>query len=128
MPIYDSIQLLGMTIDRDLMFLTYIWKLCSRINNQVSVLPHLRNFVSIGTRCRLYKAFSLPYFRYYCSVMHFCCSSDIEKLELVNKRASRAVYNNQALTYEQLLQQIGQCSLNDMHFQDHLLFSFKIDR
>ena len=38
------------------------------------------------------------------------------------------MYNNQASTYEELLECVGQCSLNDMRIQDHLPLTFKVIR
>ena len=32
----------------------------------------------------------------------------------------------QASTYEELLERFGQCSLNDVRIQDHLLLTFKV--
>ena len=57
---------------------------------------------------------------------HFCRASDREKFELLNKRALGVVYNGQTSTYEELLECVGQCSLNDMRIQDHLLLTFKV--
>ena len=80
----------------------------------------------IQDESHIIKAFICSYFRNCSSVWHFCRASDREKLELLNKRALRAGYNNQASTYEELLECVGQCSLNDMCIQDHLLLTFKV--
>ena len=104
----------------------YISRICAKVSNQVFVLSRFKNLVLMDTRCKLKKAFICSYFRYCSSVWYFCRASDREKLELLNKRALRAVYNDQASIYEQLLERVGQCSLNDMRIQDHLLLTFKV--
>ena len=78
-PVYDRIDLLEMTIDRDLMFHTYISRICSKVSNQVSVLSRFKNLVPMDTRRKLYKAFICSYFRYCSSMWHFCRASDREK-------------------------------------------------
>lgn len=47
---------------------------------------------------RLYKAFILPHF-YYCSmVWHFCSKRDSDKLDLLNKRILRFIFEDEILT------------------------------
>ena len=53
-PVYDRIVLLEMTIDRDLMFHTYISQICAKVSNQVSVLSRFKNLVPMDTRCKPY--------------------------------------------------------------------------
>ena len=50
----------------------------------------------IPTRAKLqfYKAAILPYLTYSHTVWHFCCASDKRKLERVQERALRAVFND----------------------------------
>ena len=42
---------------------------------------------------KLYKTFVLPHFRYCSLVWHFCSFRNSEKLESLNKRALRVVFN-----------------------------------
>ena len=52
-----------------------------------------RNLICTATKLKLYNVFILPHFQYYFMVWHFCRSRNCEKLESLNKRALRIVFN-----------------------------------
>ena len=52
-----------------------------------------RNLICTATKLKLYNAFILPQFQYCSMVWHFCSARNCEKLESVNKRALRIVFN-----------------------------------
>ena len=51
----------------------------------------------------LYKTSVLPQLTYCHTVWHFCKASDRRKLERVQERALRAIFNTKAHSYEELL-------------------------
>ena len=53
----------------------------------------------ISTKLKLYNAFILPHFQYCTTVWHFCSARNCEKLESLNKRALRIVFNDKVLSY-----------------------------
>ena len=70
---------------------------------------------------KLYKAFVLPHFQYCSVVCHFCSSRNSEKLEPLNKRALREVFNERESTYSQLLDREATTSLNNLRVQNMLV-------
>ena len=75
----------------------------------------------------MYKTFiTFHYFGYCPSSWHFCSASDREKLELLNKRALRAVSEDETSTYEEFLERGDQRSLNDFRIQNHLRLILKL--
>ena len=57
-------------------------------------------------KCKLYKAFIVPYFRYCSAVWHFCGARNRQKLENLNKRALRIVLDEKSLHYQELLRKL----------------------
>ena len=65
---------------------------------------------------------SLPPNLTYCQIVwHFCKASDARKLESVQERALRAVYNDRNATYEELLEKGRLSSLDNRRLQDILI-------
>ena len=65
---------------------------------------------------------SLPPNLTYCQIVwHFCKASDARKLESVQERALRAVYNDRNATYEELLEKGRLSSLENRRLQDILI-------
>ena len=57
---------------------------------------------------------------------HFCKASDARKLERVQERALRAVYNDRNATYEELLKKGRLSSLENRRLQDILILMYKV--
>ena len=51
------------------------------------------NLICTATKLKLYDAFILPHFQYCSMIWHFCSARNCEKLESLNKRALRIVFN-----------------------------------
>jgi len=60
-PFKNSIDLLGVTIDKDLSFNSHISKICYEVNKQLTVLKRFKNTINRNVMLRLYKAFILPH-------------------------------------------------------------------
>ena len=74
-------------------FNEHVSLVCKKVNNQLNVMIRFRNLICTATKLKLYNAFILPHFQYYFMVWHFCSSRNREKLESLNKRALRIVFN-----------------------------------
>ena len=60
------------------------------------------------------------------TVWHFCKASDTRKLERVQERALRAVYNSKTATYDELLSKAKLPSLINRRLQDILILMYKV--
>ena len=121
----ESIDLLGMNIDNNLQFHNHVSNICGKVNNQANVLIRFRKLVPSAIKCKLYKAFIAPYFFYCSAVWHFCGARNSEKLDQLNKRVLRIVFNDRKSSYDSLLNRTGCKSLNDRRLQDMLILVFK---
>lgn len=121
MPTYDlggsvvslvhSMKLLGVTTDRDLNFTEHVADIVRRVSNQIQVMQRHKKLIDTDTKTKLYNAYLLPHL-YYCFVVwHHCGQCNLRKLEKINERSLRFVFNDNDSDYMQLLNHAGQPSL-----------------
>jgi len=103
----------GVTIDDKLRFEKQVAKVCRKVSQQVAVLKRMKKLLPFETRKIIYFAFILPYFNYCSETWHFCSKSASAKLEKVNERALRFVFNEKQTQYQELLNKIGLPSLTN---------------
>ena len=95
-PVKDNIDLLGINIEKNLQFNSHVKNICTEVNNQINVISRFRKIVSTDVKCKLYRAFIVPYFRYCSAVWHFCGARNRHKLENLNKRVLRIVVDEKS--------------------------------
>ena len=121
----DSVELFGVTIDKDLTFKQHVSSICKKVNNQFGVMTRFGKRMSIETMLCLFKAFILPRF-YYCSmVWHFSSKQDSDKLDLLNKLILWFIFKDFNSEYNNLLEKAGTANLKDKRLQNMLLTIFK---
>lgn len=70
-PVTDSADLLGVSIDKNLQFNSHVKNICTNVNNQVNGISRFRKIVPPAVKCKIYKAFIVPYLRYCSAVWRF---------------------------------------------------------
>ena len=121
----ELLDLLGITIDNLLNFDKQISLICKKVNNQLSVMIRFRKLVNTSTMLKLYKAFVLQHFQYCSPVWRFCSSRNSDKLETLNKRILRVVFNDKDSTYCQLLERATTSTLYNLRVQNMLIIIYK---
>ena len=89
-------KLLGVHIDDRLNFNNHVASICKKISKQIAVISCFRKLLSIQTKLTLYKAYILPHFTYCSTVWMQCGKTASDKLEKLNKRALRLIFNDNA--------------------------------
>jgi len=121
-----DLKLLGVTLDDKLKFSKHVSDMCKQASKKVSVLVRLRKMIPTEAKLQLYKAAILPNLTYCHTVWHFCKASDTIKLERVQERALRAVYNSKMADYDELLSKAKLPSLVNRCLQDILILMYKV--
>ena len=124
-PVKDNIDLLGVNIDKNLQFNSHVKNICTKVNNKINVISLFRKIVPTDVKCKLYKAFIAPYFRYCSAVWHFGGARNRHNLESLNKRALRIVLDEKALHYQELLSKFNSSGLYRIRCQDMMKTVFK---
>ena len=123
----SEMRLLGVTIDEKLNFGTHISEVCKTAARKVGVLMRLRNMLSTKAKLTIYKSAILPKVTYCHIVWHFCRASDHRKLERIQEKALKAIYNvRNEVTYEQLLNWAKLPTMKNRRLQDIAILMYKV--
>ena len=121
-----QIKLLGVEIDDKLNFTSHISNICIKASQKVGVLLRLRNLIPCEAKLIIYKSSILPHLTYCHLVWHNCRSqSDSRKIERIQERAIRAVFNSHSESYENLLVRAELPSLLNRRLQDIAILMYK---
>ena len=121
-----DISLLGVNIDEHLVFSKHIGELCIKASKRVGVLPRLRNLIPTEAKLLLYKSSILPHLTYCHLIWHFCKASDARKVERVQERALKIVYNTHSVEYSNLLNRANLPNLQNRRLQDLATLMYKV--
>ena len=106
-----EVELLGVTIDYKLSFDSHIANLALKAARQLNAVKRVGYFLPQSCRMIIYKSFVLSNFNYCPLVWHFCGNKNTDKLEKIQKRGLRFVFNDYDSDYEYLLGRAGLDSL-----------------
>ena len=90
-----------------LFFLCTSYCLWMKAARQLNVLQRLSKFLSVEIRLLIFKSFIQSNFNYCPLVWHFCSKANTEKLEKLQYRALRIVFNDYISSYESLLSKVN---------------------
>ena len=95
---------MGVTIDYQLKFDAHISNICKKASRQLHVLNKRigKNLTKLG-RLTIYYSFIMSNFNYCPVIWHFCGECNTRKIEKIQERALRFIYEDYCSTYEQLL-------------------------
>ena len=82
--------------------------------------------MSTKTKLLLYKAYILPHFTYCPTVWMHCGKTAAGKLEKLNERAMRCIFNDNISTYDELLMKANMPSLQNRRIQDMCILIYKV--
>ena len=121
-PIANEMKLLALTLDNKLKFDSHVATISRKVGGQVNALNRLKNILPCRTKETLYRAFILLHFTYCSQIWHHYGARNTRKIERVNERALRYVYQDRETSYEKLLEWIGLgCTLENRRIQDMLV-------
>ena len=92
---------------------------------QTKGLTRFGKLISTETMLRLYKAFIPPHFCYCSVVWHFSSTQDSDKLDLLDKRILRFIFQDFNSENNTLLKRAGTANLKDKCLQNIILTIFK---
>ena len=108
----SSVDLLGIQIDDKLNFNLRISKICKSAANQLNVLIRLKQFLSFHAKEVLINSYIISNFNYCPLVWMFSSTQSLNKIENLQKRALRFLYDDFEASYEDLLSKGGKSKMN----------------
>ena len=124
----QSIKILGVNLDENLNFRDHIGSVCKKVGGMIGILRRIIpvNLIPLNAKLLLYKSAITPHLTYCHLVSHFCTASDSRKLERLQERALRLVYNTSTESYDTLLKRAKLTTLQNRRLQDILILMFKV--
>ena len=121
----EQVKLLGIEIDFLLNFDAQISIICKKVARQLNVLQRLSKFLNENTRRTVFKSSIRSNFNFCPIIWHFCSQTNTEKLEKMQYRALRIVYNDFQSSYEDLLHRVNTTTLHLGRMQSIAIETFK---
>ena len=122
----NEVKLLGVTIDYQLKFKTHISDICKKASRQLNVLKRIGKHLSKLGSLTIYYSFIMSNFNYCPVVWHFCGEGNTKKMEKVQERALRFIYEDFNSNYETLLLKSGLPTLKIRRLRMMAIETFKI--
>ena len=106
------VKLLGVEIDNTLSFNKHISTICKKASKQLNVLKRLAFNLDSDSKLCIYRSFIMSNFNY-CPVIWHCCGSlNTKKVEKIQHRALKFVFNDDESEYTTLMARAGLPSLS----------------
>ena len=121
----DSMKLLGVTVDKQLNFKLHVSEICVKAARQLNVLRRLSKYLNLPSKLSIYKSFISSTFDYSPVAWIFCGKTNSSKLDKLNERAIRIVYNDYVSTYEKLLRDANALSLSMLRLKYMIIEVYK---
>ena len=121
-----SARLLGISIDKNLVFDSHVSELCKKVATQLAVLTRFKRILDIPSKLAIVKTFIMSHFKYCSIIYHFCSCENSQKMDRIIERALRYVYSDFDSTYNDLLEKSDLASLENDRQKDIVIQTFKI--
>ncbi len=131
----DSVELLGVDIDKELNFGAHIGRICKKAGKKLHVLRRLSNtlathtkltLLATHTKLTLFRCYVLSKLTFCSTVWHFRNMSDSRKMEKLQKRALHLVFTDYTSSYAKLRQRADVPLLYINRIRNKMIDVFKI--
>ena len=121
----NSVKLLGIEIDNKLSFENHISYLVKKASNQLNAISRIQKFMGFKEKEILLNSFVHSNFNYCSLVWHFCSAKSVKKIEKIQERALRILYNEISSDYEPILNKSGKPTMEVKRLRTLALEVFK---
>ena len=119
-------KLLGIDIDYQLNVDAHISTICRKASQQLNIFKRLGSYLNRLNKLTIFHTFILSNFNFCPLAWHFCTDKYSKKLEKVQERALRFVYEDYNSSYEEILQKAKVPSLQIRRMRTMALKTYKI--
>ena len=107
-----SVELLEIHLGDKLNFNLHISNICRSAENQLNALIRLKSYLSFNAKRALINSYIISNFNYCRLVWMFSTAKFLDKIESLQKRALRFLYNDYSISCEGLLEKAGKVKMN----------------
>ena len=112
-----ALLVLGVEIDNELNFNNYISNICKKAGNKINSIPRIQSFLGQNKKEVLVNRFVYSNFNYCLLVWHFSTKESTNKIEKIQECCLKLLYNNTIETYDDLLVETLQSSMEIKRFK-----------
>ena len=123
----DSLRLLDVTVGERMNFNEHINNICKKTGQRVGVVMRLKNLIPTNAKLQLFKSSILPNLTYCYLTWHFCKASDTRRLEQIQERGLRAIFEDTLSTYQELLDRAKLPTLLNRRLSNIAILMFKVN-
>ena len=113
----DTIELLGISLDKNINFKRHIQNICRKANNKTKTLLRIRKFLNLEQAQVLAEAYISSNFRYCPLIWMFCGKMGDILIVKTHYRTLTAIYDTQTRSYEELLHLSGKRKIHTQNLQ-----------
>ena len=113
----DTVELLGITLDKNINFKRHIQNSCRKANNKTKALLRISKFLNLEQAQVLAEAYISSNFRYCPLIWMFCGKMGDNLIVKTHYRTLRAIYGTQTRSYEELLHLCGKKKIHTQNLQ-----------
>ena len=121
-----SVELLGVTIDKNLNFTDHVSKLCKKGNQKLHAIARISKYLNEDMLKLAMKTFIQSQFNYCPLVWMFHNRTLNNKINRLHERALRIVYKNEDLTFQELLDKDHSVTIHQRNLQRLATEMYKI--
>ena len=113
----DTVELLGITLDKNINFKRHIQNICRKANNKTKAFLLIRKCLTLEQGQVLAEAYISSNFRYCTLIWMFCGKMSDNLIVKTHYRTLRAIYDTQTRSYEELLHLSGKKKIHTQNLQ-----------
>ena len=122
----ETVKLLGFEIDYQLNFDIHISSICRQASQQLNIFKRLGPYLDRLSKLTIFHSFILSNLNFCPLAWHFCTDKNSKKLEEVQERALRFVYDDYTSSYINLLEKAQVTSLQIRRIRTMALETYNI--
>ena len=122
----EIVKLLGIDIDFKLSFDSHISSICKKAAQQLNILRRIGNRLSKLNKLAIFHTFILSNFNFCTLAWQFCTEGNTKKMENIQERALKFVYDDFISSYEEFLNKINLPTLHVRRMRTMAIEVFKI--
>ena len=122
----DYVELLGVTIDKNLNFTDHVSKHCKKCNQKLHALARISKYLSKDKLKIIMKTFIISQFNYCPLVWIFHNRALNHKINKLHERVLRIVYNDEVLSFQEMLDKDGSVTIHHRNLQKLAIEMYKI--
>ena len=121
----DSVKLLGVIIDKQLLFKNHINAICEKGEKRLLALMRVRKFLDEKQTSVLANSYILSAFKYCNLTWMFCPKKENYRINALHKRMLRCIYNSSE-DFQEMLIKYKMTDIHTQNIQSLMLFIFKV--